>query len=106
MHPKGVSAFRSVEEGRAFRDRAYEQYGIVKPQPWALGGAPRTITLLSAVGGEEVSRSLNPTPALAAAITLLSAVSVVEVSRSQKPDPADACACPLSKVHALDAYVF
>ena len=41
--------------GRAFREAAYKAAGVKRPEPWALGGAPRTITLLSAVGAEPVA---------------------------------------------------
>ncbi|KAL3143022.1 hypothetical protein ABBQ38_003301 [Trebouxia sp. C0009 RCD-2024] len=53
-HPKGRGGFASVEHGQQFREAAYKEAGLTRPSPWALGGAPRTITLLSAVLGEMV----------------------------------------------------
>ena len=43
-----------MEHGQQFRQAAYKEAGLTRPAPWALGGAPRTITLLSAVVGEMV----------------------------------------------------
>lgn len=54
-HPTGRGGFASIHHGQQFRDAAYKEAGLEKPSPWALGGAPRTITLLSAVVGEMVS---------------------------------------------------
>lgn len=53
-HPAGRGGFASVDHGQHFREAAYREAGLTKPSPWALGGAPRTITLLSAVVGEMV----------------------------------------------------
>lgn len=53
-HPAGHGGFASVEHGQQFREAAYREAGLKMPQPWKLGGAPRTITLLSAVTGEMV----------------------------------------------------
>lgn len=43
-----------MKHGQQFREAAYREAGLTRPSPWALGGAPRTITLLSAVVGEMV----------------------------------------------------
>ena len=53
-HPEGRGGFASVGHGQQFREAAYREAGLTKPSSWALGGAPRTITLLSAVVGEMV----------------------------------------------------
>ena len=53
-HPAGRGGFASVEHGQQFREAAYREAELKMPQPWKLGGAPRTITLLSAVTGEMV----------------------------------------------------
>lgn len=53
-HPEGRGGFASVDHGQQFREAAYKEAGLTRPSPWALGGAPRTITLLSAVLGEMV----------------------------------------------------
>lgn len=53
-HPAGRGGFASVDHGQQFREAAYREAGLTRPSPWVLGGAPRTITLLSAVVGEMV----------------------------------------------------
>ena len=53
-HPQGRGGFASVDHGQKFREAAYKEAGLAQPSPWKLGGAPRTITLLSAVTGEMV----------------------------------------------------
>ena len=53
-HPEGRGGFASVKHGQQFREAAYGEAGLTRPSPWGLGGAPRTITLLSAVVGEMV----------------------------------------------------
>ncbi|DBA71209.1 TPA: hypothetical protein ACH3X2_011604 [Trebouxia sp. C0005] len=53
-HPAGRGGFASVEHGQQFREAAYKEAHLSRPAPWQLGGAPRTITLLSAVTGEMV----------------------------------------------------
>ncbi|DBB16714.1 TPA: hypothetical protein ACH3X3_014959 [Trebouxia sp. C0006] len=53
-HPAGRGGFASVEHGQQFREAAYKEAHLSQPAPWQLGGAPRTITLLSAVTGEMV----------------------------------------------------
>ena len=55
VHPEGLGGFSSPQVGQAFREAAYKAAGVKLPGVWALGGAPRTITLLSAVGAEPVS---------------------------------------------------
>ena len=61
-HPAGRGGFASVEHGQQFREAAYKEAHLSQPAPWQLGGAPRTITLLSAVTGEMV-RTLIAQPA-------------------------------------------
>ena len=61
-HPAGRGGFASVEHGQQFREAAYKEAHLSQPAPWKLGGAPRTITLLSAVTGEMV-RTLIAQPA-------------------------------------------
>lgn len=53
-HPAGRGGFAAVEHGQQFREDAYQEAHLSQPAPWKLGGAPRTITLLSAVTGETV----------------------------------------------------
>ena len=55
MHPEGRGGFSSPAIGQGFRAAAYEAAGVTPQASWALGGAPRTITLLTAVGAEPVS---------------------------------------------------
>lgn len=47
----GLNGFFEAEVGRKFREAAFKSHGL---QPPAAGNLPRTITLLSAVQGEEV----------------------------------------------------
>lgn len=56
-HPEGRGGFASVEHGKQFREAAYKLAGLNQPAPWQLGGAPHTITLMSAVTGEMVRAS-------------------------------------------------
>ncbi|KAK9806815.1 hypothetical protein WJX72_003692 [[Myrmecia] bisecta] len=64
VHEHGKGGFASTELGQRFRERAYAASGVQQPQPWQLGGAPRTITLLTAVGGEQVENRGALTAAL------------------------------------------
>lgn len=62
-HPLGRGGFATVEHGQQFREAAYQEAHLKQPAPWQLGGAPRTITLLSAVTGEMVCMPLRLAPA-------------------------------------------
>ena len=48
-----------MEHGKQFREAAYKLAGLAQPAPWRLGGAPNTITLMSAVTGEMVHTHIH-----------------------------------------------
>lgn len=58
-HPEGRGGFSNAEHARAFREAAYKHAGINMPAV-----APKTITMLTAVGGEPVANVPEVTAAL------------------------------------------
>ena len=58
-HPQGLGGFATPEIGLAFRRAAYQHAGITLKD-----GAPKTMTMLTAVGGEPIANAPQVVAAL------------------------------------------
>ena len=92
----GRNGFASPELAGRFRAAAFASHGL--RQPGLAGGAPKTVTLLTAVGGEEVMRQSRQgllaawTPAIQERAAAM--LKILDAGTSAAPDCAKGPAAP------------